>query len=207
MAWKLVLFGVSAVSGAGLAVAAEFFPPSVGTPPAELLRPERPRVQKDETPFRGVVTEIGADWVELGAGWTGSDRTKEKWMKENKKPKRISAAGTIPGGDPKGDGPRATYRLTDLKVGDVAQVWVGIGTDGEEWCREIKIYRRPGGTIPPRPGEVRSDLNGWHMEMQAEQDWEEKGTPIPAKFLRDGRYPWTNPPYPPVAPQPRPAKP
>src|SRR5688572_14161708 len=89
----------------------------------------------------------------------------------------------------------------------------------------------------------------WHRVMQMEQDWEEKGIPIPAKHLihgpvgtvclvaqagglcsfrrtglrpvppnpkrtlptgpcmRDGRYPWTNPPYPPVAPEPRPAKP
>ena len=58
------------------------------------------------------------------------------------------------------------------------------------------------------------DLGRWggkkgrHLRNQAYQDWEEKGIPIPRKYLDpDGRAPWTNPPYPPVAPQPREAKP
>ena len=169
------------------------------------------RIQHDSTFYRGVVSAIGVDWVELGAGWTGARRFDSmgrditKKRHDETKSLRITAEGTIPGGNPKGDGLfLSTYRLSDLKIGDVVSIETGINTDTkEEWTIEIWLYRRPGGIIPPRPGEVRSDLNGWHMRMQAEQDWEEKGIPIPAQFLSDGRAPWTNPPYPPVAPLPR----
>jgi hypothetical protein len=48
----------------------------------------------------------------------------------------------------------------------------------------------------------------WPERDQAEQDWEEKRIPIPARYCgRDGTCPWTNPPYPlPVAPAPREVK-
>jgi hypothetical protein len=157
--------------------------------------------------YGGKVADVGPDWVELAAGWEafGPDVN----QKGNDKSKRISAAGTKPGGDP--DGPEFvfdTHLIADIKVGDVVSVYVGVLRDGREWATEIHIRRRPGGKIPPTP----PDKFGLHSDLverfQAHQDWEEKGTPIPVKFLdKNDRAPWTNPPYPPVAPMPRAAKP
>ncbi len=204
MTCKLTLLGLFVVAGVGGVWAGRPFPPSVEDPPAEVPQPKPMRVG----PFIpgaciGKVTAVGVDWVELGAGWTGDDRRRKEWLEENTKTKRISAVGTTPGGDREGLGARATYRLSDLQVGDTVSIKTLYNKE-EEWTTEILIHRRPGGKIPTKPGEVRPDLRGWHMEMQAEQDWEEKRIPIPAAYLRNGEYPWTNPPYPlPVAPQPR----
>jgi hypothetical protein len=93
--------------------------------------------------------------------------------------------------------------LTDLQVGDVVYVYTEFNRGGDEWTTEIVISRRPGGRIPPQ------SLTDWgspslaQEQNQAEQDWEERGIPIPQRFLSSGRAPWTNPPYPPVAPEPR----
>jgi hypothetical protein len=89
----------------------------------------------------------------------------------------------------------------------VVVVMFYISRDGEEWPDEITIRRRPGGKIPPFYGDpfvATSPELAFHLSYQAEQDWEEKGVPIPAKYLPNGRAWWTNPPYPPVAPLPRP---
>jgi hypothetical protein len=127
--------------------------------------------------------------------------------KESEKPKRISATGTRPSGDPKAPGRADTYRVCDVKVGDVVSLDTAITFDGEERLTRISILRRPKGKIPPEPGELFPDRLGVHLQNQAYQDWEEKGVPIPKKYLSKGRAPWTNPPYPPVAPMPRAAKP
>jgi hypothetical protein len=178
---------------------------SPGDPPEELIQP-KPKPQRkldNEGPmYSGVVKDIGVDWLELAAGWDGS-QTEGQPKKEydNKKPKRFSVSGTNVGGDENGvrfSGFR--YRLSDLKVGDDITVFSGI-CGKEELGVGLLIHRRPGGKIPP-------DSSGMYKRYQAEQDWEEKGIPIPAKYLDSkGRAPWTNPPYPPVAPQPREVKP
>lgn len=158
--------------------------------------------------YRGGVTAVGPDWLELGAGWQGSvttDRAGRPIVRENgdtNRPKRISTVGTIPGGDPNGVGQAYTHWLPDLKVGDIVFVRTHEGRNGDEWTTEVRIARRPGGKIPPL--RISEPDPTWHPSNQAEQDWEEKGTPIPSKYLdKNGRAPWTNPPYPPVAPLPR----
>jgi hypothetical protein len=177
-------------------------------PPNELLQPKPKRIQHKYGGYSGIVGTVGSDWVELRTGWEGVIEEGKKPTWDNTKTKRLTASGTRPGGDPNGDGKRMTYRLSDLKVGDVVDIETGVSRDGEEWTTEIKIVRRPGGKIPPVPGEGFPGLENTHLRYQAEQDWEEKGIPIPKKYLnKDGRYPWTNPPYPPEAPMPREAKP
>ena len=181
-----------------------------------LLTPKVKRVAKDGGTWVGTVGAVGPDWFELAAGWEGSKDSvtgKPRWdVKLSEKPKRISTRGTVVGGDPDGEpaqfSQRDTHMATDLKVGDRVLVrWCG--DNREEWSTDIEILRRPGGKIPPL------GMDQWGMrstlveEHQAYQDWEEKGTPIPAKYLnREGRTytgdrAWTNPPYPQVAPQPR----
>lgn len=178
-----------------------------GEPPPDLIQPKLKRVRHDQGYYKGVVTAVGLDWLELGAGWEGE--TGRKRQQDHKKPKRISAAGTRPGGNPDGEGEEMTHRVSDLKVGDVVRVQADISRGGEEWTGEISMERRPGGKIPPYYGDQFTEKFpfphlAFHLRNQAEQDWEEKGVPIPVKYLgSSGRAPWTNPPYPPVAPEPR----
>lgn len=158
------------------------------------------------TSYVGTVSAVGSDWLELDIGWTGPESTKAIWSKQNTKPKKLSGAGTKTGGNPEGRGERISYRIRDLKVHDRVSVWMSMPEkESEEWIAEIKLHRRPCGKIPPVPGEPFADLDGTHLRMQAEQDWEEKGVPIPTHFRdRFGRVLSVDPPFPPIAPQPRP---
>jgi hypothetical protein len=100
----------------------------------------------------------------------------------------------------------------DLRMGDVINIWVSHEDPSVEYCVIIAIHRRPGGRVPPAIGDERLQRLGvpevrWDNRMNAEQAWEERGVPIPEVYLSYGRAGWTNPPYPPVAPQPREVKP
>lgn len=174
--------------------------------PPTLIQPKPKRVRDDGGLYRGQVITLGGDWFELGAGWEG--RTTSGKPLDHNKPKRITTLGTRAGGDGKGEGDSLTHRLGDLRVGDVVSLETYIGPKGDEWTKVIDIQRRPGGRIPPL-WDYMWDMPDKSMQLQsqAEQDWEEKGIPIPAEYLNpEGRAPWTNPPYPPVAPQPREGK-
>jgi hypothetical protein len=175
--------------------------------PPDLLQPRLHRIPHDTGCYRGVVSAVDPQWLELGPGWEGV--TGRRKQLDHNNPKRISALGTKPGGDPNGEGTYPTHRVSDLKVGDIVVVEPDISRGGEEWATVITIERRPGGKIPPMEGDrLVGTPRARHMQNQAYQDWEEKGIPILGTYLDpDGRAPWTNPPYPPVAPQPRPAKP
>jgi hypothetical protein len=177
--------------------------------PAELIQKKPRPVPHTHTCYGGVVVALGADWVEIGAGWSGPRSREMEPDFDNSKPVRLSTAGTRPGGDtgePERGGSR-THLLSDLKIGDRVHVEAGTTREGEQFCITIIIERRPGGRIPPQFGDPwKQEPYAFHLSDQAYQDWEEKGVPIPAKYLDpDGRAPWTNPPYPPVAPMPRPA--
>lgn len=180
-----------------------------GEPPREGMRRQRPKPTRADWHYNGVVSAVGPDWLELRAGWT-AETGKVGNKQDNTKTKRISAVETTVGGDADGDGELETHRIIDLKVGDVVTIDTWEGADGSEWPTRLLITRRPGGKIPPLHGEsvLPGEKPNNHLHLQAEQDWEEKGTPIPKKYLDpNGRAPWTNPPYPPVAPLPRPATP
>lgn len=196
---KLLVFGTLAtgLSASGLSSGA----PS-GEPPQELIHSKPKRIAHDVAGYGGVVAAVGPDWFELGPGWEGE--TARKRPLDNSKPLRLSAAGTTAMGDPRGEGRPTSHLVTDLKAGDKVSVQSCISRGGEEWVSEVQIRRRPGGKIPPyfRDPFLGTQYAG-HLRNQAYQDWEEKGVPIPARYLSDGRAPWTNPPYPPAAPLPR----
>lgn len=214
----VLVLAVVLSSAAGLCLAGD--PPAPTTsPPAgdgpQPVAPPKPKRPAGNTQgwFRGVVTAVGDDWIELAPGWEG------KWAIRvrpgtNKKPARIDAAGTIVGGDANGEPVRGpTHLVSDVKVGDTVFARTVVDFGGEEWCEYLEIHRRPGGTIPglqndlPNYVDPRGIDRRTHVKFQAYQDWEEKGVPIPARFLNaEGRTPtgaWVNPPYPPIAPQPR----
>jgi hypothetical protein len=199
----------------------------------DLAQPEAPppapnRAMSRINCYCGTVSAVHQDWIELAVGWEqpsaesrvrgwDGDTIIRREPYDNSKPKRISVVRTRPGGDPNSEPflpaciPEVTHLVTDLLVGDRVGISTGVTPEGHEWALQLTISRRPGGRIPPFYGDPNlGTVDAAHLGDQAFQDWEEKGIPIPAKYLpKDGRNPWTNPPYPPVAPMPRsaPAKP
>ncbi len=192
---------------------------------ADLAQPTIPeakpnRILSDTHWYRGRVAAVDLDWVELAVGWEWVDSVEYEWgtknvlrrkVYDNSKPKRFSVVRTRPGGNHDCE-PflpasvyEGTHRVVDLLVGDVVSISTGVTREGEEWPIQLLILRRLGRQIPPLHGDPNlGSPSAAHLALQAEQDWEEKGIPIPAKYLnKDGRYPSTKPPYPPEAPMPR----
>jgi hypothetical protein len=97
-------------------------------------------------------------------------------------PRKFTAVGPLAEGGYLKDGiPMAQYRLSDVKVGDkVSFDWRRVGNVYE--VHYVSIYRRPGGRVPPSPGEKPGEPNPWHEKANALQDLEEKGTPLPEKY-------------------------
>lgn len=105
------------------------------------------------------------------------------------------------------DGGAFSYRFSDVRVKDFVHLnYVRI--EEEDLVTGVCIMRRPNGRVPSGrntlPERLRSVGESWSDRMNAEQAWEEHGTPVPSRFLdRHGRGDHLNPPYPPSAPAPR----
>ncbi len=84
-----------------------------------------------------------------------------------------------------------SYRLCDVAVGDKVDMWC-LELNGVLRCETICIHRRPGGRVPPCPGERANHPSSWHEDMNAQQDFEEKGIPIPKKFDPKQGLGWLN---------------
>lgn len=70
------------------------------------------------------------------------------------------------------------YLITDVRPGD--HVRTTFADDGViATCYEISIRRRPGGRVPPGYDKRPYYVAYHHDRMNAIQDWEEKGIPIP----------------------------
>lgn len=104
---------------------------------------------------------------------------------------------------------RYSYRLADVAVGDRVLIrYDRVG--GDDYCWGICIERRPGGRVPP----AQRDLPGgrpWHEVMNAQQDFEEKGIPLPSRGVVPKAVPEaagvTRPDKHPAVPRIPPAKP
>ena len=117
--------------------------------------------------FRGTVTELTRDTITLRLV-TGKLRSFPVGMV-------LRSGRYYEGEDP------AAYRLADVKVGDLVRISCP-ELNGELRCETICIHRRPGGRVPPCPGEKPDTYLKWHERANAYQDFEEKGIPLPAKF-------------------------
>ena len=67
-----------------------------------------------------------------------------------------------------------TYRLSDVHIGDIVSL-VSRREEGINICDTICIMRRPGGQVPPAPGEPLDRRTRFHRNMQEAQDREEWG--------------------------------
>jgi hypothetical protein len=103
-----------------------------------------------------------------------------------------------------------THWLSDVRVGD--EVYIRCCKERNDGlCYAISILRRPGGRVPKMPGEPDDVDAPFHERMNAFQDFEEKGTPIPDRLLpsrdRVARLERLAPPPREVIPKIPPAKP
>jgi hypothetical protein len=85
------------------------------------------------------------------------------------------------GGFPRDVLPQNTYRPADVRVGDEVHIRCKL-VGGVDTCYAICIDRRPGGRVPPAPGEPADDPKPWHEYANACQDYEELGVPLPEKY-------------------------
>ncbi|MDB5309722.1 MAG: hypothetical protein JWO38_3924 [Gemmataceae bacterium] len=99
-----------------------------------------------------------------------------------------------------------SYRLADVRVGD--EVMLEFQLYHQEAilpmyniCSAISIKRRPGGRVPPSPTSDPTSKYQYHEVMNAYQDWEEFGTPIPDKYHPRGPQAGIAPPPKPVTPR------
>jgi hypothetical protein len=74
------------------------------------------------------------------------------------------------------------YSLQDVRVGDLVVVTYATLPQGGV-CQTVCIHRRPGGRVPPADDGTARAAYRWHELANARQDLEEKGVPLPQKFL------------------------
>jgi hypothetical protein len=87
-----------------------------------------------------------------------------------------------------GRGAEWSYGIADVRVGDWVELCHHTRPNGIDCCDNIRITRRPGGKIPPAPGEKEGNKPyRYHEKAQAHQDFLEKGMPIPDKFLPESQ--------------------
>lgn len=117
----------------------------------------------------GFVTEVTRDSITI------------QYLEDD--PKRFEVSDVLASGGyvRKNNTPGDMYRLTDVRVGDKVNIsYSRIG--GVDICTHICILRRPGGRVPQSPGDPDHATNKIHDRMNAYQDAEERGIPIPPKY-------------------------
>jgi hypothetical protein len=117
--------------------------------------------------FRGSVTEVARDSITLKL--------------QKGQTQRFPVGSCLASGGFFPDQYPGSYRLCDLAVGDKVDICC-LKLNGVLRCETICIHRRPGGRVPPCPGEEANHPRPWHEGCNAEQDFEEKGIPLPKKF-------------------------
>lgn len=185
----LLLLGL--VSSAGLYVHPSFGGSiAMGQPQSDpTVRPKRGPVVQFSSGARGTVVAVGKDNFTI---------------ETEKKQKRHFVVGEIMFMGRKVAALEShSYRLNQLQVGDILHIDFD-HFDGVEVATYFLIWRRPGGVVPEQPAtSPTAGVRAWHRRMNAYQDWEERGIPLPPEY-RD-RPNDVNPRFvpKPVAPPPR----
>lgn len=150
---------------------------------------------KETRKLRVVRSEATADTLTLYP----ADGGKPEVLKLADQPERkfLAVGPLAEGGYKKTETPANTYRLADVRVGDRVKV-SGIRRGAGEYAETVMIRRRPGGRVPEAPGEATAPLPDWHPRwherMNAEQDLEERGIPLPKGYHEGKRWVQTAPP-------------
>jgi hypothetical protein len=93
-------------------------------------------------------------------------------------PKLFHASETLANGKYAKDGvTRGTHLLTDVKKGDKVTIQHS-RVNGVDICESVRIFRRPGGKVPPAAGDEKLANNQrWDTQRNGEQFIEEKVIP------------------------------
>lgn len=162
--------------------------PQVGTHPPPGSGPQRPRRSTG-----GTVTEVGKDFITIKfhahietAVHQAPDgrvlKLVDRVIPATEPMRYVIAQPLANGKPPLWFGDMYSYRVSDVLVGD--HVTIGWSEqNGAKYCEMICIYNRPGGKIPPAPGEPQDARWPWHEIQQARMDRLERGVPMPDKFL------------------------
>jgi hypothetical protein len=92
------------------------------------------------------------------------------------------------------------YRASDVRVGDIIAISFS-RVEGVDICDDIAIGRRPGGRVPPMPGDNPDAALPFHEKMNILQECEERGIPVPHPLPVRRKGPIRE-----VAPAPRPVE-
>ncbi len=152
---------------------------------------QKPRVGSAEVVLGGIVTSVRQDAITVSPG--NSAETKIKFndrgqviaqavnLSPPRPPITLKLSKTLSSGEYSMQaGIAGSYRIKDVKVGD--QVVLSIShVNKEVTCTTICIQRRPGGKVPPAPGDSSRNPHPWHERCNALQDLELKGSPFPEK--------------------------
>jgi hypothetical protein len=156
--------------------------------------------------YGGVVTEVTKDSITIQ--WVNSFGEKPKkfavseTLAAGKVPieRRVRAGFARPGNPMM---PEYMYRLTDVRVGDCVGIFYA-RIDGVDICDHIRIWRRPGGEVPPLPRkaeDLRDEREVWKKNNP--------GRPLP-KLLATQKYvpyhEWINNYWAHIAPMPHEVK-
>jgi hypothetical protein len=155
--------------------------------------PQEPRNQ-GRLSFDGFVTAIDKESITItwearrseryGYGPDGKWGLQKIIINKAQPPRKFVACEALAAGKFKRHplaGPEATYRLTDVSVGD--SVWVGyIRLNGVDIAEDICITRRPGGLVPPAPGEDPKEPDKWHDRRNAYEFLITKGVTVLPKL-------------------------
>ncbi|MDB5313553.1 MAG: hypothetical protein JWO38_7755 [Gemmataceae bacterium] len=115
---------------------------------------------------------------------TAADGKVTVFRRVDQLPRRFKATTALAAGKTRPELlPGQSYRLADVRVGD--EVYIGCRqVDGADGCDTIWIERRPGGHVPMAPGERPDDHpRPYSQWANALQDLDERGIPLPDKFL------------------------
>jgi hypothetical protein len=128
--------------------------------------------------FRGTVVATGHRSLTVDGtgeeGWINTRRIKGR--------KHLTAWGPLSWGLPVTETFRS-HLLAQVQLGDRVAAVTG-RIDGRLVVISVRIERRPGGKIPVFPNS-NPHPKGWklHEWLQAQQDFEERSSPIPKKFI------------------------
>jgi hypothetical protein len=152
--------------------------------------PVKAQIGETEVALGGFVTAIGEDSITIRPGESketairfdaaGRVAAEVTTVIPARPPIKIALSKTLMDGEAGMPAPHS-YGIKDVKVGD--RVVIDLSRKhGVTTCVAICIQRRSGGRVPPAPGERPGNPTPWHERCNAEQDFEEKGIPLPEKF-------------------------
>ena len=192
---KLGVFLLLVLGMGTMGLAAPF--PGDDKPIPVLEDPPPEEKNQSRLPYYGIVTAIDKESItitggqrrveEVGPGPDGKWIVQKVIIYKGQPPRKFLACDALASGKFKKTPLTSsfeTYRLSDVSVGDHVRIGY-IRLNGVDIVEDISIRRRPGGLVPPAPGEDPKETNKWHDRCNAREFLIVKAVPtLPQLALR-----------------------